>query len=154
MIRIHHTHGDLSAHDQGAINAGFTRHTAEVAAPPYKKERLNWLARDSSNSLVGAVTADLLWDWIYIDELWTAESHRGTGLGRRLMETAEEFATSRALTGIWLWTQSWQAADFYRHLGYAEFARFDDFPRGHTRVGFRKMIRLDQTSNASRTPSS
>ncbi|MCG8333861.1 MAG: histone acetyltransferase, partial [Proteobacteria bacterium] len=39
------------------------------------------------------------------------------------------------------WTQSWQAAEFYEQLGYVEFARFDDFPKGHQRIGFRKLMK-------------
>ena len=56
------------------------------------------------------------------------------------MLLAEEHATRRGLRGIWLWTQSWQAIGFYSRLGFQEFTRFDDFPQGHTRVGFRKQL--------------
>ena len=48
--------------------------------------------------------------------------------------------------GVWngcqwrLWTQSWQAGGFYQQLGYSEFTRFDDFPKGHSRIGFRKIL--------------
>ena len=56
------------------------------------------------------------------------------------MQLAEEFAAGAALQGIWLWTQSWQADGFYRQLGYSELTRFDDFPKGHSRIGFRKNL--------------
>jgi ribosomal protein S18 acetylase RimI-like enzyme len=70
------------------------------------------VARRDDSSLAGALTADLLWDWLYIDELWVDERSRGLGLGKSLMLQAEEFAASKALSGLWLWTQTWQAADF------------------------------------------
>ena len=77
---------------------------------------------------------------MYIDELWVSPASRGGGLGRQLMELAEEFARAQRLQGIWLWTQSWQAEGFYRQLGYSEFTRFDEFPKGHSRIGFRKPL--------------
>jgi hypothetical protein len=56
------------------------------------------------------------------------------------MQLAEEFAISQSLQGLWLWTQSWQAEGFYKQLGYSQFTRFDNFPRGHWRIGFRKKL--------------
>ena len=131
--------GPLSEQDQQVITDGFQRHSAERAAPPFHKERLNWLAYEE-NRLIAAVTGDSLWDWLYIDELWVSESHRGTGLGRELMEEAERYASAEGLTGIWLWTQSWQAEAFYKKLGFEEFTSFPDFPKGHRRIGFRKLL--------------
>ena len=37
--------------------------------------------------------------------------------------------------------QSWQAAAFYDHLGYEEFTRFEHFPEGHERIGFRRYLK-------------
>jgi hypothetical protein len=45
------------------------------------------------------------------------------------------------LTGIYLWTQSWQAGGFYAKLGYEQFTEFADFPPGHSRLGFRKYLK-------------
>jgi GNAT superfamily N-acetyltransferase len=132
--------GDLTAEQSSLITEGFKLHAEHLAAPLYNKERLNWLAHDERQLLIGAVTADLLWDWIYIDELFVNESSRGQGIGKKLMLQAEQYAIDRRLTGVWLWTQSWQAADFYQKLGYEEFTRFNNFPQGHTRIGFRKTL--------------
>lgn len=132
--------GDLEPQEQAVVTAGFDRHSQEFAAPPFEKKRLNWVAYDGE-VLVGALTAELLWDWLYVDELWVNESQRGHGLGTALMKHAEDYARLASLSGIWLWTQSWQAADFYARLGYLEFTRFESFPAGHTRIGFRKCLR-------------
>lgn len=115
-------------------------HNNEQGAPEYKKDRVKWLASDERDRVHAVLTADILWDWIYIDELWIAKESRGEGLGRKLMRLVEEFAISQSLQGIWLWTQSWQAEGFYRKLGYDEFTRFDDFPKGYSRIGFRKKL--------------
>ncbi len=133
-------HGDLSSAEQSLVNYGFDEHTETQAAPRYEKQRVKWLATDERGDLGAVLTADILWDWIYVDELWVAEELRGEGVGRELMRRAEELGQSRGLQGIWLWTQSWQAEGFYRRLGYSEFTRFEDFPKGHSRIGFRKLL--------------
>jgi GNAT superfamily N-acetyltransferase len=139
-ITIKFDSGDLPTDIQEAVTSGFTRHSSELAAPRFNKERLNWQAFNEEQRLLGVATADLLWDWLYIDELWVDESARGTGLGRKLMEAVEAHAQKNGLIGIWLWTQSWQAEGFYHALGYQEFTRFNNFPRGHCRIGFRKIL--------------
>ncbi|MEM9257165.1 MAG: GNAT family N-acetyltransferase [Pseudomonadota bacterium] len=130
----------LTASEQSVVTRGFDEYSVEQGAPAFEKEQVKWLFKNDDGTLQGALTADILWDWIYLDELWVSAERRGEGLGRALMQRAEAHATSLALRGVWLWTQSWQAAEFYRQLGYEEFARFDDFPRGHTRLGFRKTL--------------
>ena len=46
------------------------------------------------STLVGVLTADLLWDWIYIDELWVDEHQRSQGIGKASMKEAEDYAAS------------------------------------------------------------
>ena len=140
MIEFQFTQGDLPPDMQAIVTQGFERHSAESSAPRFSKERYNWLAYDQSGTLVGALTSDLLWDWLYIDELWVSESCRGQGLGKQLMLKAEKYAVETSLSGIWLWTQSWQAGGFYTLMGYHEFTRFPYFPQGHERIGFRKTL--------------
>lgn len=132
--------GDLTVAEQSAVSEGFSEHSKHVAAPEYEKERIKWTVKEEKSGLLGVLTADALWDWLYIDELWISPEIREAGLGKRLMKKAEEYATSENLKGIWLWTQSWQAEGFYKKLGYTEFTRFEDFPRGHCRIGLRKVL--------------
>ena len=139
-VNIEFCRGDLTSSEQSVVSAGFHADTEERNAPEYKKERVKWLAFDEGNDVSAILTADILWDWTYIDELWIAPELRGEGLGRQMMQLAEEFAVSQGLQGIWLWTQNWQAEGFYRRLGYSQFTRFDNFPKGHSRIGFRKIL--------------
>jgi GNAT superfamily N-acetyltransferase len=135
--------GELSAAARDAVTRGFSRHSEELKAPVYSKRPVNWTITGERNAVTAVLTAEVLWDWLYIDELWVSEELRGKGFGRKLMTLAEEFAVSEHLEGIWLWTQSWQAENFYKGLDYVEFTRFDHFPRGHSRIGLRKITRSD-----------
>ncbi|MDJ0910204.1 MAG: GNAT family N-acetyltransferase [Woeseiaceae bacterium] len=139
-VDIEFLHGDLSPAEQSLVSEGFDEHTVEKDAPRYAKERVKWLVTDERGDVRAALTADILWDWLYVDELWVAAELRGKGVGRELMQRAEELGRSSGLQGIWLWTQSWQAEGFYERLGYVEFTRFEDFPKGHSRIGFRKAL--------------
>ena len=140
MLDVRFDHGALTVSEQAIVTEGFRVHNKGCGAPDYAKERVKWLGVDEDGELAAVLTAEIVWDWVYVDELWVAAESRGSGLGRRLMRLAEEFAESRGLQGIWLWTQTWQAVGFYSRLGYEEFTRFDDFPKGHARVGFRKRL--------------
>lgn len=132
--------GELNAQQQQQLSAGFESHSQTQDAPAYLKQNLNWTVQDGEGNLIAALTASLLWEWLYIDELWVDESCRGTGMGKQLMAQAEAYAKEQQLSGMWLWTQSWQAPVFYQSLGFEEFTRFDNFPTGHSRIGLRKAL--------------
>ena len=145
MPEIRFEHGELTEAEQATVAEGFREHTDQQHAPQYAKQRVKWLAF-SDDALRGILTADVLWDWIYVDELWVSAESRGEGLGRKLMESIEKYAAAEGLSGVWLWTQSWQAEGFYQRMGYEEFTRFEDFPKGHARIGFRKRVTLNAAS--------
>lgn len=140
MVRIEFKTGSLAPEQQSIATSGLASHTETNAAPPYEKTTAAWLAYDDEEKIVGVVTIQLLWDWIYVDELFVKKSQRGTGLGQQLMEQVESYARNVNAVGIWLWTQSWQAEGFYKKVGYSEFSRFPDFPKGHERIGLRKIL--------------
>ncbi|MFU8763704.1 MAG: GNAT family N-acetyltransferase [Haliea sp.] len=140
-MNIEFRQGCLSAPEQNVVARGFTAHSQKQKAPQYSKECVSWLARSEQGAITAALTADILWDWMYIDELWVCAERRGEGFGSSLMLRAEDFARHRQLQGVWLWTQSWQGERFYQKLGYREFTRFEDFPPGHSRIGYRKPLK-------------
>ncbi|GAB2645278.1 GNAT family N-acetyltransferase [Vibrio panuliri] len=140
MAKIEFATGALDAQTHLELTNGLESHSQNLAAPTYNKQHFNWTLRDEQGKLIAALTADLLWDWLYISELWVDESCRGCGMGSQLMQQAEQYAQANRLTGLWLWTQSWQAPDFYKRLGFEEFTTFDHFPVGHRRIGLRKML--------------
>ena len=137
-IELHRS--DLTSEEQSLVTKGFDEHSDEQTAPRYENESIKWLGTDERGELKAVLTADILWDWIYVKDLWVSTELRGDGVGSELLKRAEEFGKSQNLQGVWLWTQTWQAEGFYRKLGYSEFTRFENFPKGHSRIGFRKVL--------------
>ena len=131
----------LTPEEQRAVTEGFRLHSEEQRAPHFVKHSMKWIAKDDQGEIKGVLTADVLWDWMYVDELWVDRGWQGRGVATSMMQSAERYAFAKDLEGLWLWTQSWQAAGFYEKLGYAEFTRFENFPKGHSPIGFRKRIK-------------
>ena len=65
-----------------------------------------------------------------IKRLWVAPSARGLGLGRRLMEAAENAARELSISVLRLDTNSAlpEAGGLYRRSGWTEIPRFNDDP--------------------------
>ena len=112
-------------------------------------ERSNGVAADDrpfsvlafmEERLVGGLIGKVFWNWLYADLVWVEEEFRGRGIGSSVMRAGEDRARNMKLTGIYLWTETWQAPVFYEKLGYIQFVEFKDFPPGHDRLGFRKYL--------------
>jgi len=120
--------------------SGMDDDTASKQAPLYKEAPLNILARDEAGRLIGGLLGKVIWDWLYVDTLWVAEELRGKSMGSDLMAKAEHEAKQRGCIGVWLWTQSFQAPGFYEKCGCVPFVVMPDFPKGHQRIGLRKIF--------------
>ena len=97
------------------------------------------LAR-SQDRVVGALIGKIFFNWLDAELVWIERPFRRSGIGQAVLRKAEEKARGLNLTGIYLWSQSWQAPDFYRKLGFEQLAEFGNFPPGHKRLGFRKYL--------------
>jgi GNAT superfamily N-acetyltransferase len=111
--------------------------TTELGYPSTEEEiasRYDLIKDRSDARLFVAQLAEIVVGWIHVQatcsldfdpraEIWglvVAESRRGTGVGRRLVEAAEEWARSRHLGVIALRSNQLRtgAQGFYQHLGY------------------------------------
>lgn len=63
----------------------------------------------------------------HISELWVDESHRGQGLGRKLLESAESHAKAQDCIRVHLETRNAKARELYEHLGYAVFGSLPNY---------------------------
>jgi len=90
--------------------------------------------------IVAGLSGETFWGWMFVSLLWVSDACRGHGYGSALMDTAETEARSRGVRNVYLDTFSFQAPEFYKKLGYREFARLDEFPPGHRRIWLTKAL--------------
>ncbi|ROU02743.1 GNAT family N-acetyltransferase [Histidinibacterium lentulum] len=64
-----------------------------------------------------------LYGWLFVRFLAVAPSHRGLGLGSRLLSEAEDKARAEGMLGIFIDTYGFQAPGFYERHGYRTFGR-------------------------------
>lgn len=95
---------------------------------------------ESTGKVLGGLTARIGYSRMFIELLYIPQDLRGTGIGRQLMEEAEQVAREAGCLGIWLDTFSFQAPGFYKKLGYHEFGAIADYPPGHTRHFLHKIL--------------
>jgi GNAT superfamily N-acetyltransferase len=127
-----------SEDEKNAARVCLTEHAAEVGglALKWPDETATMWDHDvpvavlalSDVRVVGGLIGKIFFNWLDAELVWVEKPFRRSGIGKFVLQQAEEQARNRCLTGIYLWTQSWQAPDFYRKLGYEQFAEFDNFP--------------------------
>jgi ribosomal protein S18 acetylase RimI-like enzyme len=81
-----------------------------------------FLLAEDATGLAGCVYVELRGDRGYLGLLGVDPSHQGTGLGRKLMDAAENFFRQAGCVAVDLRVVSARAPlpSFYRHLGYLE----------------------------------
>ena len=67
-------------------------------------------------------------DWLNIDYLWVSETVRGSGVGSKLIKTAEEEARRKGCKHALVDTASFQARPFYEKQGYRLQMSLQDYP--------------------------
>jgi GNAT superfamily N-acetyltransferase len=101
---------------------------------------VNFFLYDEADEIVGGLLA-LIWGGVlHVRILWVAETLRGKGHGRRLLEAAERRAVERGCRLMFLDTFTFQAPGFYERLGYEVYCRAEDWPVGHAHCFLRKVL--------------
>ena len=103
---------------------------------------------DNGGTLIGGLTGRThsLRAWLEISTLWVEGAYRGRGIGRGLIERAEEEARRRGCLYARLATSTFQAAGFYEKLGYTLYGKLEDCPPGDTSLYYRKNLRPKETA--------
>lgn len=87
-------------------------------------EPFAFFVRDENGKIVAGCNGNIGYDWIYVDQLWVAESLRDQGYGTKLMKAAEELGKQKGCVSAAVNTMDWEAPEFYKKLGYrVEFER-------------------------------
>jgi GNAT superfamily N-acetyltransferase len=106
---------------------------------PFRPEPVFLLLREGER-IVGGLIGHSYWDWLYIEVLSVAEHLRGSGLGRQLVEKAEEVARTRGCVGVWVDTFTFQSPGFYERLGYRVFGSLPNYPGTEQRIFLAKTL--------------
>jgi GNAT superfamily N-acetyltransferase len=114
--------------DREALLAGLRAYNGQFIS------RENWgplsvFHKDKEGVLRGGLIASRKGNWLCIDFLWVDETVRGSGLGRALMEDAEQEAMKMGCLFAMVDTFSFQALPFYQKQGYALQMSLPDFPQ-------------------------
>lgn len=124
------------------LSNGLTRFNEQASSRPNDFRPLAIFVTDpDTEETIGGLWGWTSFDHLHISVLYLAESLRGSGLGRKIMQQAEEEALRRGCIGAWLDTFSFQARDFYEHLGYTLFGAIENYPPGHSRFFFKKTLK-------------
>jgi len=104
-------------------------------------EEVNLFVKNENGEIVAGLNSVVCWNWMEIDILWVEEKSREQGLGKRLLEEAEQVAKQKDCTFIKLNTFSFQAPEFYKKYGYKEIAVIENAPLGSKHYYFKKDLK-------------
>lgn len=90
--------------------------------------------RNESGEIVAAFNGHTWGACCVIAHLWVRDGCRRQGLGRALMNAAEEEASRRGCEQILLSTHSFQAPGFYERLGFRQIAVVQGHPKGYSDI--------------------
>lgn len=152
MPAIHHL-SELTPADREAMVSPLEGYSMEKGFP-WNPTGVFLVLRNDDGAISGGLIGSILWEWLRIEILAVDSTLRGQGWGRRLVEAAESLATEAGCRGAWVDTFTFHSPEFYRRLGYGEFGRIDDYPRGQSRLFFSKHFQTHshQSERVGETP--
>lgn len=95
---------------------------------------------ESDNEIVGLLALRETGEGFLIENVAVSPSHQGKGLGKRLLQLAEQEAKKKGFDSIYLYTHELMSENIalYARIGYLEYERRTE--RGLTRVFMRKRL--------------
>lgn len=119
---------NIAEQDHNDLLAGLRAYNQQFIDLPLAHGDIGLFARDDKGTLQGGMTGQRKGEWFCIKYLWVSEAARGTGLGSRLMQAAEEEARRKGCRHALVDTFSFQARPFYEKQGYRLQMTLEDFP--------------------------
>jgi GNAT superfamily N-acetyltransferase len=109
--------------------------------PEHASRPLYVVALDSVGYVAGGLMAETQFAWLKVSIMVVADEHQRTGIGRRLLQLAEQEALTRGCRYAYLDTMSYQAPAFYERLGYSVAGKLENWDsHGHTKFFFTKAL--------------
>ncbi|MDH6220529.1 GNAT superfamily N-acetyltransferase [Streptomyces pseudovenezuelae] len=109
--------------------------------PAERELPLHVWALDEAGELAGGLVGHTWTTWLHVTYLWVDGRHRGSGLGSRILSTAERIAREeRGCGASRLETWDFQAPEFYKKQGYEVVCVIPDYPPGTTEYTLTKRL--------------
>ncbi len=135
------THDVPPPADAAMVDAGLGD-ANDIAAPLHDVRPLGCFARDDAGAVIGGAVGRTWGDCCELQQLWVAPALQKQGIATKLVRAFEAHAGTRGCRHFYLETFSFQAAGFYRKMGYATAYELDVYPHGITKHLMRKTLRL------------
>src|SRR5579863_54876 len=130
-----------SWNDREVVDEGLGEYNAPFLRDP-SYEYFGIFVREDAGEIRAGLIGNCYAGWLFVNLLWVHADLRRGGIGRGLVAEAERRALDFGCHSAWLDTFSFQAPEFYRKLGYREFARLD-YPPDHQRIFLKKQLVLE-----------
>ena len=102
---------------------------------------LEFGVKNDKGDVTGGVLAGInYWNGLEIKILWVKEDYRTNGVGSMLLKYVETIAKDKGSTISMLDTFDFQAEQFYIKNGYDSIGEIKNFPQGHRRIYFSKVL--------------
>jgi GNAT superfamily N-acetyltransferase len=121
---------DADAHR--IVEKGLKDYNVDVVGP-YQYQNFELYARQGQTVIAGMFGHSGM-DWLYVDFFWLDPAMRRSGLGSLMLSETEAEAKRRDCVGVYLYTFSFQAPDFYKKCGYKVVGMIEDCPVGHRKI--------------------
>lgn len=110
----------FQSHDELALNT--LLQAADLSTEDITPEMLeHFRVVHLDKALIGCAGVDILGEVGLLRSVAVDEAHRGTGLGKRLVEAMEEYAKAQGVQQLYLLTTTAEA--FFAGLGYRKLSR-------------------------------
>lgn len=131
---------DPSAAAQAAISDGLNEFNDAQAGFSDRRALAILVSDPETQKTVGGLLGRTSLGVLFIDLFYLPESLRGSGLGRRIVQQAEDEAKRRGCRKAVLFTISFQAPGFYERCGYTAFGTVESLPPGTSRIFMTKTL--------------
>jgi GNAT superfamily N-acetyltransferase len=95
---------------------------------------------DDNGTKQAGLISETFGNWLCIKYLFVSEAFRNKGIGKKIMQTAEETARNRGCKYVFVDTFNFQAPEFYKALGFQEVFRLKNYPYNGSRYYYTKTL--------------
>lgn len=121
------------------IGEGLRAYNIEAGGASAETHEFVVTARAEDGTLIGGFRCEVYLGGLFVEWAFVDAAHRGSGLGRAMLDAAEAEGARRGATFAHLDTFSFQARGFYERCGYAVFGVLP-YPSGVERFYMKKAL--------------